>query len=125
MKLSLSKLEMSAIVRMAKIMALADGVVKEEEMKLIASQLHVFGVPDDDVCTILEISDSMQPSEATSIINSMTSEQKKYVCAYLGVMIAIDGDTDDKETALWGLISTMCNLPTMTIAEALDIMANM
>ena len=35
MKLSLSKLEMSAIVRMAKIMALADGVVKEEEMKLI------------------------------------------------------------------------------------------
>lgn len=119
-----SKLEMSAIVKMAKVMALADGVVEKSELDMIANELRRFGVPASDLKTIFEIGDSMQATEAASVISKMDAEHKRYVTAYLGVMIAIDGDIDDKEVAMWSLISSMCNLPKMGIKEAFDIMDN-
>ena len=123
--MNFSKLEMSAIVKMAKAMALADGVIDPKEKIMMANELERFDVPSSDVRTILEIGDSMQPSEAASVINAMNAEQKKYVAAYLGTMIAIDGDIDDTELVLWRFTSTICNLPTMSIAEAIAFMSNM
>ena len=57
-------------------------------------------------------------------IATMSDAQKRYVCAYLGMLMAIDGDIDDKEKALWKLVSTICDLPTMSIADAIDYMTN-
>jgi hypothetical protein len=55
----------------------------------------------------------------------MTSEEKKYVTSYLGLIICADGKIDDKEMALWSLISSVCDLPTMNLEQALNNMANL
>lgn len=67
----------------------------------------------------------MNSSTALSIISTMKDEEKRYVTAYLGTMIAADRDINDKEVALWGLISTLCDLPTMTINEAIELISNL
>lgn len=119
-----TKLQMSAIVKMAKSMVMADGVVNEKETELMSKELLRFGVPFSEVPSIMKMGDNMQASDAVTIISAMDSQQKKYVTAYLGVMIAIDGDIDDSEMKLWTLISVLCNLPTMTIKEAASFLAN-
>lgn len=119
-----TKLQMSAIVKMAKSMVMADGVVNEKETELMSKELLRFGVPISEVPSIMKMGDNMQASDAVTIISAMDSQQKKYVTAYLGVMIAIDGDIDDSEMKLWTLISVLCNLPTMTIKEAASFLAN-
>ncbi|MCQ2958608.1 MAG: TerB family tellurite resistance protein [Bacteroidales bacterium] len=110
---------------MAKLMAMADGRIDESEMGMIANEARRFGVSSSELKTILEIGDSMQASEAASILSSMDKNMKKYVCAYLGTMIAIDGDVDEAEVKMWSLISAMCDLPSMKISEAINIMADL
>ena len=52
----------------------------------------------------------------------MTYEQKKYVAAYLGTLMASDKDINDKELALWRLLSKLCGLPSMNITDAVEYM---
>lgn len=51
----------------------------------------------------------------------MTNEEKKYVTAYLGAIICADGKIEDSEIKAWSLISSICDLPRMSIKEALEI----
>lgn len=66
----------------------------------------------------------MDSSKALASIATMNDAQKRYVCAYLETLMAIDGDIDEKEKSLWKLVSTLCKLPTMSIADAIKYMAN-
>lgn len=120
-----TKLEMSAIVKLAKVMVMADGRVDEKEMKLMTNELLRFGVPINDVSSLLDLGDNMEYSDAIKIISAMSDYEKKYVTAYLGVMIAIDGDIDESETKMWSLISVLCELPTMSINDAVTFMKNL
>ncbi len=52
------------------------------------------------------------------IIKSMDYQKKKYVAAYLGTIMMIDEDIDEKEFAVWNRIITMAGLPTMSVREA-------
>lgn len=114
---------MSAIAKLALAMAAADGNVEKSELTYIALELARFGVKDSD--PILQGSDEMEPSIALSVVSNMTIEEKKYVAAYLGTLMAVNGDIDDKELALWRLTSTLCGLPSMTIKEAINYIHNM
>ena len=120
--MKLSGESLAAIVKMAKVMAAADGVIKEEEVEAIAMELLRFGVPQDKTNAILEMSNLMEPSRAARIISELGYEERRYVAAFLGKVMAIDGDIDDNELAFWKLVSTICNLPSMNINEALEIM---
>ncbi len=117
--------EMAAILKMAQVIANADGKVAREEMSLMALELARFGVSTEKGKLILSISHNLEASEAVAIISRMNPEEKKYVTAYLGTMICVDGNIDNKELLLWAGISEICNLPQMSIKDAIEHMKNL
>lgn len=116
--LEFSFLEMTAIVRVAKLMAMADGRLDEAETKLMFLQAESFGISIEDYGRMLQIGDKMEPAFTMEIIKSMDYQKKKYVAAYLGTIMMIDEDIDEKEFAVWNRITTMAGLPTMSVREA-------
>ena len=122
--LSFNRVEMKAILQIAGAMAGADGRAHPNEMKMMMNECGRFGIDAMEAEILLSEAKNMDVTESMAAIATMTDAQKRYVCAYLGTMIAIDGDIDDKEMALWHLISTLCKLPTMNIADAVKYMAN-
>lgn len=122
--LSFNRMEMKAILKIAGAMAGADGKAHPNEVKMMMNECRRFGIDATEAGIILSEVKDMDGADAMAAIATMTDAQKRYVCAYLGTMIAIDGDIDDKETALWQLISTLCKLPTMNIVDAMKYMAN-
>ncbi len=120
-----NRLQLSAITNLALAMAKADGKVEQTELIFIALELNRFGLNEEDANAIINGADEMNSSTALAIVSTMKDEEKRYVTAYLGTMIAADKDIDDKEVALWGLISALCDLPTMTIKEAVELIGNL
>jgi uncharacterized membrane protein YebE (DUF533 family) len=117
--------ELAAILRLANAMANADGRVTNEESTMIAHELVRFGVDSNKFDVISSITTTMTNSEACHIVSRMTSEEKKYVAAYLGTIIFIDQQVDESEIKLWTLISTLCDLPTMRVIDAVKIMSEL
>ncbi|AAQ66219.1 hypothetical protein PG_1108 [Porphyromonas gingivalis W83] len=117
--------ELTAIIKMAKSMVMADGKIKPAEIAVMTREFMRFGILQDQVDLLLKASDSIEASQAVALIARMDEERKKYVASYLGVIMASDGDIDDNELALWTLISTLCGLPTMTVMEAINNMKNL
>ena len=123
--LSFSKNEMAAIINLALRMSAADGHADENEAKMIKTEMLRFGMSEREMQTLCMVANNMNPQDVTRLVKLMTPTQKKYVTAYLGTLIVIDGDKDDMEMALWRLVSTLCDLPEMTISEAVNYMANL
>ena len=103
-------------------MAAADGRLDERELTTISAVVMSFGVGPAEFKAMLEVSDEMDATTSLGIISNMTDSQKKYVCAFLASIMAVDGDIDEREHALWNLTSALCDLPVMTVSEALDYM---
>ncbi len=118
-----NKVEMMAIMNMVHAMMIADGKIEEEETSVISSEMIKFGIPLEDFKEIFLRGRDMEPSFAVEIVSKMSYEQKKYVAAYLGTIMAADRDIDDKEMALWRLLSQVCGLPTMSVKDAVFYMA--
>ena len=91
-----SGLELSAIVKLAVAIAASDGNVAEQEKAAISLEL----------------------------VTLMNDTQKKYVAAFLAVIIAADGEILEAEVRVWSLISVLCGLPNMTIGEGIQFWAN-
>ena len=117
--------EFSAILHLSKAMILADGKVEQIELAAIANEFKRFGVGTASTDTLLKKADNIELSEAIAIVSRMNLENKRYVAAFLGAIMAVDMDINDSEMALWKLISTLCDLPTMSIKDAISIMASL
>lgn len=117
--------ELTAILKMGKAMVMADGQINENEIKVMTNELLRFGVPQDHVELLLKGTDLMEVSEAFALLANLDEERKKYVSSYLGTIMISDGDIDDKEMALWRLISTLCGFPTMNVVDAVNNMASL
>lgn len=78
-----NQLQLAAMVKAGKTMALADGKNQENELLVIISGLKKFGVSKRDFDAILELSEIVNPTDMLSILSKMGNEQKKYVCGYL------------------------------------------
>lgn len=122
--LSFNKQEMAAIIKLAKMMAAADGRLDKAELSMMSKEALRFGITPDDFVSLLKLSDNIKTDELIATVLVMTNTQKRYIAAYLGTMMAIDGDIDDKEMELWQFISLLCELPTMTVLEAIEYMDN-
>ncbi|MBQ9640233.1 MAG: TerB family tellurite resistance protein [Bacteroidaceae bacterium] len=120
--MTFNKVEMTAIMSMVHAMIVADGKVADEEISVISAEMIKFGIPLTDFKELFLKGRDMEPSIAVEIVSKMTYEQKKYVAAYLGNIMAVDNDIDGREIALWKLLSQLCNLPSMTVAEAIKYM---
>ena len=117
--------EFAAIVRLAISMAAADGVFAENEKKAIALELARFGVSESNMPSLFAAAQAMDPADCMITVSNMRTGQKEYVAAFLGTLMMIDGEIADSEMKLWKLTSTLCGLPTMSVADALNYMANM
>lgn len=125
MKLEFSRKELSAVVKLALTMIMADGRFDENEKALLALEMARFGVKEDDFARLLVTADAMDTAETVSVISNLANNEKKYVAAVLGTLMAVDKDIDEAEMKLWQLTSTICKLPTMNIAQAVEFMANL
>ena len=117
--------ELSAIFRMAVVVADADGNISNEETVLMAREFVRFGVSEDKVQSIMVEALQLSPADACVTISKMTSEEKRYVTAYLGTIICVDGRIQDSEMRAWALTSKICDLPTMSLGDAIEIMKNL
>ena len=123
--MTFNKVDFAAILKLAFAMAAADNVIEKNEQAVIALEMMRFGVPESDIEPLIEVANAMQPTDALTAVSNMGYEQKKYVAAFLGFLMTVDGKIDDAELKLWTLISTLCNLPTMTVEQAANYMTEL
>lgn len=123
--LSFNRFEYAAIVKLAVVMASADGKVHDNEKMMMTAESLRFGLGGEKLVEILNLAKELTPSDAISFVSKMDNIHKRYVAAYLGTMVAIDDDIDNKEIQYWTLVSTLADLPTMNIAEAQEYMSNL
>ena len=116
-------MEMSAITKLALIMAAADGKIENTEVAYMAIEMNRFGITNAD--PIIKGAEAMDPAIAMAIVGKFDYERKKYVAAYLGTMMAADGNVADKELAVWKVTSTLCGLPLMNIQDAISHIRNL
>ena len=116
-----SSKEMAAILKSAKMMALADGVMTSDEKDVIKHDLESFGIKLDTIESIAieHKADNMEGAEVITTLSNMTIEQKKYACGYLAAVMLADGEIDENEKKLWSLFSMLADFPTMTLGEAI------
>ncbi|MBR2260851.1 MAG: hypothetical protein IJ916_04030 [Paludibacteraceae bacterium] len=79
-----------------------------------------FGLTQLEAVGVMTVAQNMSTDEAHNEIKAMSLDQKKYVTGYLAAVMASDGDIADVEVEVWSLMSVLCNLPTMTVGEALE-----
>lgn len=119
-----SRIEKVSIVKLALQIAAADGKFVGEEKNMLILKAASLDVEPEEFVPILRESESLKSETALAMVTNMTPAQKRFVAAYLGTIVAVDGNVDDAETKLWSLISALCGLPAMDISEAIEIMAN-
>ena len=112
-------IELSAIVKLANAMIMADAKVANEEIAAMSIELAKFGVDENAAKSIIGAADAMEYGHAVAVVAAMNLEQKKYVTGYLAFIMAADGEIAATEVSMWQLLSTLAQLPTMTVAEAL------
>ena len=120
--MTFNKLEFIAMLKIGRAMVTADGKIEKKELSMMTAVLMSFGVTPSELNELLELSDAMDATTALGIISGMTDSQKKYVCAYLANIMIADGDVDATEEALWNLTTALCDLPIMTVGEAVKYM---
>ena len=110
---------------MAVAMIGADGRSDEREMEVVRNELARFGASPGQMLALTKDAQNMEFNKAIGIISKFDIERKKYVSSYLAVIMIADGEIDDKEVALWQLVSLLCGLPEMNLNQAIDNMNNM
>ena len=88
--------QMAALLKAAKLMALADGRMTNDEKNVMKADWTSFGIKLDTAQSIAleSASDNMEPAEMLGVIANMNIEQKKYACGYLAAVMAADARTD-------------------------------
>lgn len=117
--------EFAAIVKLAMAMTAADGVFVENEKKAISLELIRFGVSKSELPSLLADARSMASIDSVNTVAKFSDEQKKYVAAFLGELMVVDGTIAPAEMKLWRLTIQICGLPEITVDEAIDYMTNL
>ncbi len=116
--------ELAAVLKMAVAMIGADGRSDEREMEVVRNELARFGASPGQMLALTKDAQNMEFNKAIGIISKFDIERKKYVSSYLAVIMIADGKIDDKEVALWQLVSLLCGFPEMDLNQAVDFMNN-
>ena len=114
--------QLTAMTKFGIAMIQADGKVDDNELKFLAHEIASFGLDENEFRTLIDLAEQMSVEEALSVVNEFDDEQKTEASAFLGAMIAADGEVDEAELKLWSLVSHLCGFPTMSIGEAIKIM---
>lgn len=113
--------ELTAILKVAMAMVMADGRIDDSEKLAIGVEMARLGVPNERFRKLLFAIGTIENVEAFAILLSLDVEKKKHVSSFLVAIMMSDGDIDEKEMALWKLVSTICDFPVMSVIEAADM----
>lgn len=113
----LSSSEKAAVLRLLTLIIGADNRVDQKELEMT----RLFCAKLDITPFEAEQSKCMDNQKALIIASAMTNEEKKIVCALLGVLMIVDGEISEQEHVAWSLISEICEFPKMGIKEADEI----
>ena len=105
--------ERSAIIKVANLMAMADGRLDAQELLFCSAIFKRLDATQTDISN----AGQMENTEALSIISSMQSHEKRLVVAILGGVMIADGKIEGTEKALICLITAICGLPEMSLAD--------
>ncbi|MBQ9585501.1 MAG: TerB family tellurite resistance protein [Muribaculaceae bacterium] len=122
LKMKFTGEELAAVLKMAVAMIGADGRSDEKEMEVVREELTRFGTSPQQMLDLTKDAQMMEFERAVGIISKFDIERKKYVSSYLAVIMIADGKIDDKEVALWQLVSLLCGFPEMDLNQAVDFM---
>ena len=114
-----------AVYYIARGMVCADGKIREIELHALTTEMLRIGSSLEELLEFENNLKYIKGSDCTSRISKFSDEKKKHFCALLGAIIIVDGDIDEKEMQLWSLTSYLCDLPTMSVADALEYMASL
>ncbi len=117
--------ELAAVLKMAMAMIGADGRIDVREMEVVRNELTRFGASVGQMKALTDEAQKMEFDKAVGIISNFDYERKEYVSSYLAIIMISDGEIDDKEVALWQLVSLLCGLPEMDVNQAIDNMNNL
>lgn len=122
--MTLSGLELSALLSAGVIMSNADGQLADDEKEILVKELKSFNVTDDEAKLYLKVAIDMSSEYTIEVLKGMTTEKKKYACGYLGAVMVCDGDLADKEVEAWRAFSNLCDFPSMNLGDALEFWRN-
>ena len=114
-----SREELKAVTHLAMLMIAVDEKIEEVEKFILFSQVLNEVGNFDEVETIIEEAEKFDLLTAIEIVKTFSYTDKKYVAAYLGYLIAIDGNIDQREMELRHLITKACDLPIMSVDDAI------
>ncbi len=123
--MTLNSEQLAAIYKLAITMVAADGKVYKSELDCVVLELLKFGVSPEQEKNLRILAESMEPAKAIEIVSGLNSEAKKYVASFLGTIMAVDGNIDEKEHILWVFVSSACKLPRMSVGEAISNMSKL
>jgi len=110
-----------AILHLAKSMLLADGKIDEgNEYFILYNEFMRFGLDPKYIKPLLAQVDDLDPHKAVEVVAGLDDERKKDVTAFLAGLLAADNKIHEQEAALWKLISSICQLPTLDLQEAIS-----
>lgn len=113
----LSSSEKAAVLRLLTLIIGADNRVDQKELEMTRLFCAKLGITPFEA----EQSKCMDNQKALIIASAMTNEEKRIVCALLGVLMIVDGEISEQERIAWSLISEICEFPKMGIKEADEI----
>ena len=100
-------------------MAEIDGKVENIELDVIYSEMTSrLGLEHDELLSLSEIAIiDMDPHTAMNIVAEMTPFQKQYVQALLVIVMASDGNIDEREMAMLKVITMVSGLPPINMND--------
>ena len=113
--------EKAAIANVAKGMAEIDGKVLKEEFAVVMATFIKLRIRDDE----FELAKTMEPTEALSIIRSMTVAEKRLVSAILTSIAIVDNQLADDEAKLLTLLNFQTGIPILSGNEAIGILTSL
>jgi hypothetical protein len=122
-----SKKELAAMMKMGMYASASDGHVDESEKKFISLHLGAFTLKnakelnDELYNEVYQKSLTISFDKACDIVREMPNSKKRFVCAFIAMVILADGYILPSELEFWNLLSIQCDLPRMSIEEARDI----
>ena len=122
MNITFNREELAAVLKMANAMIAVDGKIEDVETSLLGREMVRLRVNESEFNIAYRRSEEMKYGEALRTISLFDWPRKKYLSAFLGTIMAIDGELNADEIKLWNYTAELCELPRLSLEEATEIM---
>ena len=114
--------EIKAMTTIAVYAAAIDGEFDKSEMMVVAEHIcALVNSKEEAIVLVEEAKKNMSFEEAVEICKIMSMLEKRYLCALIGSVILADGIITNSELEFWRRLTSVVDLPIMSLEEAAQI----